>query len=174
MKLHMDKNWLPARTTTAEGDSRRVGVEIELTGVTPNAMTRLIESLYGGEIIEQTRFEFEVKGTCYGDFKLELDSSYMKALAAEEAKRQAEPGPIGAITVDLFARASELVVPWEIVSPPIPITELHHLCELIDKLREQGALGTRHALHFAFGVHLNPDLPDLGTCQPHMDTVIRR
>jgi hypothetical protein len=163
VKLNMDKNWLPDRTTNAEGDSRCVGVEVELAGVTPHVMARLIESLYGGEIIEQTRFEFEIKGTCYGDFKLELDSSYMKALAAEEAKQQAEPGPIGAITVDLFARASELLVPWEIVSPPIPTTELHHLCELIDKLREQGALGTRHAPHFAFGVHLNPDLPDLET-----------
>ncbi|MFT7288645.1 MAG: hypothetical protein ACI87W_002767, partial [Halieaceae bacterium] len=141
MKPQMDKNRLPDRTTNAEGDSCRVGVEIELPGATPHAMAHLIASLFGGKSIEPARFEFEIKGSCYGDFELELDSSYMKELAAEKARQLTEPGPIEAITVDLFARASELMVPWEIVSPPIPITELHHLCELIEKLRAEGALG---------------------------------
>lgn len=138
-----------------------MGVEIELSGIMPAAMARIIVELYGGRVVEKTRFEFDVIDTRFGDFRLELDSSYLKQLAAEEAAKQDPPGPLGSITADLLARASELLVPWEIVTPPIQLAEIEALCEMVARLREQGALGTRHALQFAFGVHLNPELPDL-------------
>ncbi len=112
---------------------------------------------------KHSRFDFDVVDTRFGDFKLELDSSYLKQLAAQEAASQQPPGTLGSITTDLLARASELLVPWEIVSPPIALADAEDLCELVSQLRKQGALGTRHALQFAFGVHLNPELPDLET-----------
>jgi hypothetical protein len=154
-------SWLPERLTTAAGENRRVGVEIEIAGVEPRVIADLIVGLYGGSCVEKTRFEIDVIDTRFGDFKLELDSAYLKQLAAQEAAKQVLPSQLGSITTDLLARASELLVPWEIVAPPIAFGEVQALCELIARLRARGALGTRHALQFAFGVHLNPELPDL-------------
>ena len=155
--------WLPERQTTASGEARRIGIEIEFSGVEPAVITQLIIDLYGGKSVEHSRFDFDVVDTRFGVFKLELDSSYLKQLAVQEAASQQPPGTLTSITTDLLARASELLVPWEIVSPPIPLADAEDLCELVSQLRKQGALGTRHALQFAFGVHLNPELPDLET-----------
>ncbi len=138
-----------------------MGIEIELAGVGPEIMSALIQRLFGGRIAEKTRFELEVTATEFGDFNLELDSSYLKALAEEEAQKQGSVSQLETISADLLARASELLVPWEIVSPPIAFEDAARLTGLVERLRSRGALGTRHALHFAFGVHLNPELPDL-------------
>lgn len=154
-------DWLPERMTTADGEQRRVGVEIEFAGVEPGTIAGLIEHLFDGSQEQITRFEIDVVDTCFGVFRIELDSSYLKALAAREADSQAPPRQLETITADLLTRASELVVPWEVVSPPIDFGDLRQLCELVKALRENGALGTRHGLQFAFGVHLNPELPDL-------------
>ena len=43
----------------------------------------------------------------------------------------------------------------------INFKDISKLKPFIAKLREKGALGTRHALHYAFGVHMNPELPVL-------------
>jgi len=155
--------WLPERLTTADGEQRRVGIEIEFAGVDAEAIADLVEELYGGEQKHMTRFEIDVVDTRFGTFRLELDSSYLKELAAREAEKQKRPGQLAAISADLLARASELLVPWEIVAPPIAFGDGKLLRELVGGLRERGALGTRHSLHFAFGVHLNPELPDLET-----------
>lgn len=163
MSRDRDENWLPERLKTEDGKDRRVGVEIEFAGVRSAEIAARIEQLFGGKIREKTRFEVDVVDTRFGEFKVELDSSYLKQLAAQEAEKQQSPSELGAITADLLARASELLVPWEIVSPPIAFADLHSLHDLVDGLRRDGALGTRHALQFAFGVHLNPELPDLGS-----------
>lgn len=154
-------NWLPDRTTTFDGSQRRIGIEIELAGISPDVMSQLIQELFGGRIIEKTRFEFEIIDTDLGDFILELDSAYLKTLAEEEAKKKGEPSQLASITADFLAKASELLVPWEIVTAPINFEDTAKLNPLVAKLREKGALGTRHALHYAFGVHLNPELPKL-------------
>ena len=161
MRSETRQCWLPERLTTADGESRRVGIEIELAGIDPELVSTALEDLYGGKVVEKTRFEIDVVDTRFGDFKLELDSAYLKQLAVEEAAKQIPPGALGAITADLLARASELLVPWEIVTPPIAFADAESLCDLVSLLRRYGALGTRHALQFAFGVHLNPELPDL-------------
>lgn len=157
------ESWLPDRVNTADGSKRRVGIEIELAGVESVVMAGLIEDMYGGKQTLKTRFELDVVDTRFGDFKLELDSSALKELAAREAAKELPPGPLEIITADLLTRASELLVPWEIVTPPIAFDEARSLCELVSRLRQNGALGTRHALRFAFGLHLNPELPDLET-----------
>lgn len=76
-------DWLPERQNTEKGVRRRIGVEIELAGVEAEIMSQLIVTLYGGDIVEKTRFEIDVTETEFGDFKLELDSSYLQALATD-------------------------------------------------------------------------------------------
>ena len=57
--------------------------------------------------------------------------------------------------------AAEQLVPFEIVSPPIPMDRLGELESLIRRLRESGAQGTESGAFYAFGLHFNPELPDL-------------
>lgn len=73
--------------------------------------------------------------------------------------------PLNLLPQDIVTKAAEWFVPWEIVSPPITIADLSQLAPLITDLQSKGALGTRHTARFAFGVHLNPELPqlDVGT-----------
>jgi hypothetical protein len=52
-------------------------------------------------------------------------------------------------------------VPLEVVTPPIPMDELARVEELVDGLRSAGARGTGFAWRFAFGMHLNPEMPAL-------------
>ncbi len=154
----MDRNWLPARLHTEQGQYRRVGVELEFAGVDADGLCSAITSLYGGNVEAKTPLEYRIKDTRFGDFVVELDASSLKQLAEKHQGLADEPW-LGA-AADWAKKAAEQLVPWEIVSPPIPMTELKDLQPLVTKCRQQGAKGTRHALHYAFGVHLNPELPD--------------
>ena len=50
-------------------------------------------------------------------------------------------------------------VPYEIVTPPVPITELAPLDELRRLLFQNEAEGTRVLPWYAFGMHINPEIP---------------
>ncbi|HBQ58784.1 MAG TPA: hypothetical protein DD671_03955, partial [Balneolaceae bacterium] len=53
------------------------------------------------------------------------------------------------------------VVPFEIITPPIPLSEIEKLNDLVDKLRSWKAKGTGSSFFYAFGLHLNPEVPEL-------------
>lgn len=171
MSSERGKNWLPGRTKTESRDRRRVGIgigigieiEIEFAAVNGQDSAKIIQSLYGGSIREKTRFETEVVDTELGDFLVELDSSALKEIAVKQSQKQGSTLPLENAISELVAKTSEQLVPWEIVGPPMAFEEAAKLEDLIVSLRDKGALGTRHAIHFAFGVHLNPELPDLET-----------
>lgn len=155
----------------AQNDAeRRLGIEIELAGLTPDIMAGIIQALYGGEVVPETALEYRIRDTRFGDFMVELDASYLKQLAEKKAmldKVAAEKGEAAEVSLldvlptDLLTRAAEQLVPWEIVAPPVPFSAVADLEEMVTRLRNAGAMGTRHAMQYAFGVHLNPELPDL-------------
>lgn len=69
---------------------------------------------------------------------------------------------IGDISEDidkLVDKTSRRFVPFEIAAPPIPICDLYKLDKMVESLRLNGALGTTHSLHYAFGVHFNVEPP---------------
>ncbi|MDF2181151.1 amidoligase family protein [Neptuniibacter sp. CAU 1671] len=154
-----DINWLPQRQHTENGSERRVGVEIEMTGLGPEQICQAIASHLGGRVTEQTPLEWFVRDTQLGDFKVELDASYLKALAEQELLKPEDS--LGDVAMSLLTSAAEQVVPWELVTPPLPLSRLKSLHPLIADFRKLGAKGTRDAIHYAFGVHLNPELPAL-------------
>lgn len=85
-----------------------------------------------------------------GEFQVELDWEYLK----KEAEQMS-----GADHVTLLRDAASLVVPVEVVCPPIPITALNKLDPLVSKLHQAGARGTDDSLLAAYGVHINASLP---------------
>jgi len=158
-----EHQWIPPQTQNHEGQERRVGVEFEMAGLEPLDMVHCIRSVFGGELKRKSRFEFDVENTSLGTFGVELDASYLKSIGyrLEKKNQGGDESSLENLATDIIALAAEQVVPWEITTPPVPLSRLHELETLIDALRGAGALGTRSSVVYAFGVHLNPELPAL-------------
>lgn len=64
----------PVEQTNHKGKERKVGLEIEYTGLPLEQVSGIIQRLFGGNISRVTEAVFEVKNTELGDFTLELDA----------------------------------------------------------------------------------------------------
>jgi hypothetical protein len=149
---------LPPATTNHEGLPRRIGIELEFAGLAPAIIVETVTATLGGSAQRETRFEYQVRGGSLGDIVLELDAAYLKDLA-RQAQEDPYRGELEKLTDDVLAGAAQVVVPWEIVTDPIPMDRLRELEPLVAALRERGARGTRHSPWYAFGLHLNPEMP---------------
>ncbi len=157
---------MPPRLHTRSGALRRIGVELEMQGLPIEAMSALVAAEVGGTVEAVSRYEHRVHGDAAGDWAVELDFTWLRARGRARARNDArrdDQGPLGPLdeaAEELLAAGSQAVVPMEVVSPPLPMTRLHEVESLIARLREAGARGTHDGLAFAFGLHLNPELPD--------------
>lgn len=148
------------RRTTEDDSERRVGVEIELGALSLDAVTDIVEKFLSEldvstETASKGRYEREISGDDAGPWVIEFDYSYLKKLGREEHQEEwqksAEKG---------LAWIAESVVPVEIVSPPLPLSRLEQVETLIEHLRKAGARGSSDSLAYAFGMQLNPEVPD--------------
>jgi hypothetical protein len=151
---------MPDILNTKDGSQRRVGVEIELSGLGYDELLRLCSQLLGGENHQVSRYVSEVQ-TDLGPFTIELDSDPIKDLDLQDARLPQSVRELGGHAMSVIDAAAEKIVPLEIISPPLPFNELDRVEVLCDELREAGALGSREAIYYAFGLQLNPELPDL-------------
>lgn len=152
----------PPRPFAANGEPRKVGIEVELANLSlPEAMD-IIASVLGGTPEAESLTQGAVKDTRLGTFKVEFDS---KAL-----KDRAYLRPFAKLGLDAESTAAHLVeetvltvakefVPIEVVSPPIPWNRLGETDPLWRALRREGAEDTHDSVFYAFGLHLNPELP---------------
>ncbi|WP_336366960.1 amidoligase family protein [Marinobacter sp. C2H3] len=151
------------RTTPGQdrsGDERRVGVEIELSGLSYEALVNKVSSLLDAPAHETARYVSEVD-TDLGPFVIELDSDPIKELDLADERLPRSLRDLGSQAMDVIDAAAEKIVPLEVVSPPVPLSRLHEIEALVDELHLAGAQGSREAIYFAFGLQLNPELPDL-------------
>lgn len=151
---------MPRRRYTEEGDERRVGVEIEISGLRYQKLVALVAELLNGTAREASRY-VSVVDTRHGDFVVELDSEPVKDLDLQDERLPESVRELGGHAMDLIDAAAEKIVPLEIISPPMPMGELEQVEALCDRLREAGAVGSREAILYAFGLQINPELPDL-------------
>lgn len=162
---------LPVQTTNADGKQRTIGLELEFAGIEPQKAAELIQSLYGGSLQKEHRYQIAIEGTDLGDFRVELDARILRKMASnnifdrlginlsEESFRKSIED-----AVDKLARS---VVPLEIVMPPVPLETLPQLEKLRTLLQENKAKGTDTSLVHAFGMHLNIEAPDLKIATLH-------
>jgi hypothetical protein len=151
---------LPDVLTTADGKERRVGVEIELSGLGYDELVTLAARLLEGTPVRKSRYVTRVD-TELGEFTIELDSDPIKDLDLADERFPRSIRELGGQAMDVIDAAAERIVPLEIICPPLPFTSLETVETLVDNLRQAGALGSREAIYFAFGLQLNPELPDL-------------
>ena len=150
---------LPQVLKTSANTERRLGVEIEFTGLDIEPIAQIVKDCFGGEVHQLSDYELKVADTRHGDFVVELDSAYVKRLGRE--RQQAEgTSDLDDITESVVGLVAKQLVPFEIVCPPINMSDLWQLEGMFHRLRMQGAKGTEAAAKNAFGLQLNPEMPD--------------
>ena len=152
----------PPRLSNAEGNIRRAGFEMEYSGVDVERSARLVQEIFGGDHVRQSTFAHRVVNTRFGDFQVEIDTRVLKDKTYEKVLRGLGI-EIESINTRWLEKALlgtfSTVVPIEIAAPPIPITDLAPLDALRRRLYAAGAKGTRASLLYAFGMHINPEIP---------------
>lgn len=151
---------MPDVLNTDEGDERRVGIEIELSGLSYEALVRLVARFLNAEPKLQSRYVTTLE-TELGAFTIELDSDPIKDLDLTDERLPESIRELGGQAMEVIDAAAERVVPLEIISPPMPFSQVTQVQAMMKMLRKEGALGSREAIYYAFGLQLNPELPDL-------------
>ncbi len=152
---------MPATTRKPDGEPRHVGIEIELQGIPVDRLVELVQDAIGGSVREVTRSEYEVDVPDQGTYRIEVDYALLKEMAQEEAEAD-DDSPSRTLAIDALDTLSSLVVPCEIVSPPLAMeTIAEPMDAIVDAVRDAGASGTRASIVYAFGVHLNVEPTDM-------------
>jgi hypothetical protein len=152
----------PPIETGPSGAERRVGVEIEFAGLDVAKAARIVRRVFGGTLETESAHRVTVSGSDVGDFTVELDAqmAHKKADDADAAETAEVLSDIETKSREVLGRAISVVVPTEIVCPPIPWSDLGRVDKLIGALRAEGAEGTEAGVLYGFGLHLNPEVAE--------------
>lgn len=153
----------PPRPRNTSGDLRKVGIELEYSGIPPETMARTVAECFGGSVRKENRYLFHVRDTSLGDFAVELDALLFKELKVRDYFKKLGAGELAADLEELAAGVAETVVPWEVVSEPVPYPKLPEFDRLRFAAWKAGGEGTGASPLYAFGLHLNPEVPDTET-----------
>lgn len=169
-----DFEQLPWRKGHA-GKPRRVGVEMEMAGIDPERIAAEVVETVGGTFESESAFSGIVRDTEFGDFGIELDAEvltsrrYLDSLKAVGI--EIEPGQLRDNLEDVISRVAGLVVPHELVCPPVEIAELARIDEIRRGLCLAGARGTQSSALYAFGLQFNIDIAECSG--RHLVSVLR-
>lgn len=163
---------IPPITENDEGNQRKVGFELEFAGLELSKTAEIIQQVFGGEIIEENRYEFKIKETELGDFRVELDARMLRKMASDNVFEKLgfdiDKNKIRNSIDDALDKMAKSVVPTEVVMPPVQIEDIEKLEHLQQELQKNKAEGTRTSFVYAFGMHINIECPDL-----HTETLLR-
>jgi hypothetical protein len=147
---------MPAVWVNDAGEPRRVGFELEFSGVPLDTASSALADALGVRRRVVSEAEHRVVSPALGDFRVEVDWRFLKKKAAENAADDSDGEWIAALS-----QLASLVVPLEVVCPPIAVDELSALDDLVLSLRNAGATGTSDSPLAAYGVHINAEAPSL-------------
>ena len=147
---------LPPRVDKEDGTPRMVGFELEFSGISLNQAAQAVLSALGGELASESSAERIIQTSSFGEFIIELDWDFLKRKASGTDR-----GEEGSEWLEPLSQAAALLVPVEVVCPPVPLTDLSVLTPMVRGLREAGAIGTEESFIAAYGVHINTEIPRL-------------
>lgn len=150
---------LPAARKNPRGKARRVGVELEMIGLEINDIAEIVAAKLELAISTDGRYRRVLRGDPAGDWIVELDFDLLKRLGQQERGQDEWLDDLRDSAEDLLKSLAELVVPRELVSPPLPMERLEEIEDIILLLREAGAKGTSDSVGYAFGMQFNPEVP---------------
>ncbi|HYF53229.1 MAG TPA: amidoligase family protein [Salinarimonas sp.] len=146
---------LPPILATEDGSARAVGIEVEFAGLSAEGAAAVVQEALGGTIEQDDPHAFRVRGTAIGDLSVEIDSR----LVHPTKTRHNLIAEVGSRLASLFGAATSHVIPCELVTGPLPMTQVHRFDDAVDALRRAGARGTQDGAFYAFGLHFNPQAP---------------
>jgi len=148
---------------------RKVGFEIEFSGIETRKAASIVKSIYGGKIREKNRYFLNLNDTDVGDFTIKIDSSFLyqkkyseilEKLGIDNIK-EVEEEKLYERMEDIFETIASGFVPHEIITPPVSLESISTFDELIKKMNAEKAEGTRSSVIYAFATHINPEAPSL-------------
>lgn len=154
-----------------QGEIRKCGFELEFANIGIEDSVQIILKLYGGKAEKRHRFHQEVVGTRVGDFSVKIDlkllneRSYKKPLDKLNINLQEYQLGESSLEFEVESALEDIVkkvIPYEIVTPPLPITEIEEFEKLRKSLYQNKAEGTKAAITNAFATHINIETPDTG------------
>ena len=151
------------RPVRADGGKRRVGVELELAGLDLDRLTAITAEVLGGSVRRESAFVASVDATRLGDIRIEIDADvltqrrYRRVL--DELGMEFHRSARGEAIEQAVSGLAGLVVPHEIIAPPVDHDRLPELDHLRRALHAAGAKGTQGSVFYAFGLQLNLELP---------------
>lgn len=153
-KTSTDNFQLPPQLKNSQGDMRCVGFEIEFSGIDLTKTVATLQSVFNAEIVSESDAEVALNVDELGKFNVEIDWAYLKDKAADHADDKQ-----GREWMTLLSQAAAVLVPIEVVCPPIPLDRLGSLTDMVSALKRAGAIGTNESLIAAYGVHVNTEIP---------------
>lgn len=144
----------PSTLYTTAGAERRVGFEVEFSGITLETTVDVVQTALNAKRIDATAAECSLHADGLGTFNIEVDWAFLKRIAREHADTEQQ-------WIDNLSTLASALVPIEVVCPPIPIGKLDVLNAVSNNLRTAGAVGTEESLIAAYGVHVNTEIPAL-------------
>lgn len=129
------------RADAADGSPRRVGVEIELGGLSEARVAKIAQQAFGGTLARGSGPSWKLEDSPVGALDIYLDTSLRKS--EKSALR------------DAAMALGRDIIPVEIVTEPLDLDGLARLNRLLPHLRDGGARGSSAGLVLGFGVHFN-------------------
>lgn len=155
---------LPSVITDSDGAPRRAGFEFEFGNLPIVETAKALQKSLGGELDIKSPFEAVLYESLLGKLKIERDANILKSRRyhslLESLGVKFSPGTIAHDIETNIDNASRGLIPCEVVTEPIPFRDLQKLDTLTDTLNTLGAEGTQDSLIYAFGLHINPSIPD--------------
>jgi len=155
----------PPWTKNHRGEARNVGLELEMAGIEPKAIAETVISTVGGHVERESGFYSKVVDTELGDFGIELDADLLTSRKYQQQLSELGidigEGERRENIESILSRVAGLLVPLELVGPPVPWTELPTLDQIRRKLHQAGARGTHSSAFYAFGLQLNIEAASL-------------
>jgi hypothetical protein len=153
---------LPDKTKTEEGKQRHVGFELEFSGLNLKDSACILNKVISGNIESENSFSLYIKNDKWGTFGLEVDAAVLKD---EKYKKILSEHGFNLDELDVNQKLDGVLesiattlVPCEIVTPPLPMSDLNIMNEITDALKEAKAEGTKASILYAFGLHINTEL----------------
>ncbi len=152
---------LPPIQKSASGEARRIGVELEMNGLTLDRLSAEVARHFGLTVSTGGgRYERVLTGDPAGEWQVEFDFDLLKKLGREQRDAGTLAGELGDSAEEALKWLAESLVPMELISPPLPMDRLGEVESLIKRLRDCGCKGTSDSLLNAFGMQFNPEVPD--------------
>jgi hypothetical protein len=150
---------MPPRLFNARGYERRVGIELEMSGLKLDALAAIVARHLQLNTEVTSRYERTLKGDPAGDWIIELDFDLLKKMGRGLRVEDEFMSDLEDTAELLLFWGAERVVPLEVIGPPLPLSRLEEVENLVVVLRAHGALGTAGNLLYAFSMQFNPELP---------------